>query len=322
MKTILSIGEASIDSFMFIHDANVHCTLDKSKCEFCMNYADKVMADDCVFTVGGNAANTSVAFSRLGLESQLFSVRGDDWIGEKIQETLLREKVDSRYVQVESGPSSYATAIVFQGERNLVIYHVPRNYRLPAFDPVDWIYATSMGRSFEAAYEQILTYVKKTGTKMSFNPGSFQLKAGVTAMKPYLAITEALFVNSDEARLLTELPSSASIRQLSEALYDFGPKIVNITDGSNGAYSFDGQKLLFCEVFPGPTIERTGAGDSYAAGFTAALLHGEDLGEAMRWAMANSASVVTKIGPQAGLLTKDGMAESLNDNHIVSPRIV
>lgn len=322
MKTILSIGEASLDSFMFIHDANVHCTLDKSKCEFCMKYADKVMADDCVFTVGGNAANTAVAFARLGLESQLFSVRGDDWIGQIIGETLDKEKVDNRYIQVEPGPSSYATALVFQGERNLVVYHVPRQYHLPNFDPVDWVYLTSMGKSFGAAYEKALTFIKKTGVKVSFNPGSFQLKSGIDALRPYLAVTEALFVNTDEARLLTELPASATFRQLSEALYDFGPKIINITDGANGAYAFDGQKLLFCEIFPGTVIERTGAGDSYASGFTAALVRGEDIGEAIRWGMANSTSVVTKIGPQAGLLTSDQMAESLNDNHTISPTLV
>lgn len=311
-----------MDSFLFIHEASVHCTLDKKKCEFCMNNADKVMADNCAFSVGGNAANTAVSFSRLGFESQLFSVRGDDWIGQQIQATLEKEKVDCRYIQVEPGPSSYATAIVFQGERNLIIYHVPRDYQLPSFDPVDWVYLTSMGKAFTHAYEKALHFIKTTNVKVSFNPGSFQLKAGVAKLKPFLAVTEALFVNTEEARNLTELSGAAGFRDLAEALYDYGPKIVNITDGPKGAYAFDGHQLLFCDIFPAEVVERTGAGDSYASGFTAARLNGEEISEAMRWGMANSAGVISAIGPQAGLLTKDGMTEALNNHHKIFPKTI
>lgn len=301
MKRILSVGEATLDSFMFIHDANVLCTIDKQKCEFCMNYADKISADNLVFSVGGNAANTAVSFARLGLDSQLSSVRGDDWLGEQIHKTLDQEKIDCRYIDVEPGPSSYATAIVFQGERNLVIYHVPREYHLPIFAPVDWLYLTSLGQKFEHAYEQVASFVAQNHIKLSFNPGTHQLKAGVTKLKPILTLTEVLFVNKEEAQHLTELSATASFQDLSAALYEFGPKIVCITDGPTGAYAFDGHELLFCQPFPIVVVERTGAGDAYGAGFTAALLHDQTIGEAMRWGMANSAGVVHEIGPEAGV---------------------
>ncbi|MEX0594531.1 MAG: carbohydrate kinase family protein, partial [Patescibacteria group bacterium] len=237
MKNILSVGEATLDSFVFVSNANIHCNIDKSKCEFCINYASKIMADDVQFHVGGNAANTAVSFSRLGLHSALYSMRGDDWIGKVIDEQLKKEGIDCRYIVVEPGPSSYATALVFHGERNLIIYHVPREYNLPDFDEVDWVYLTSMGKAYTGAYEKVVRFVKKTGAKVSFNPGTFQLKAGAKALKPILDVTECLFVNVEEARLLTELSTKATIRQLSESLFDLGPNIVNITDGPEGAYA-------------------------------------------------------------------------------------
>ena len=322
MKKVLSIGEATLDSFVFISEANVHCNIDKSRCEFCINYASKVMADDVQFHVGGNAANTAVSFSRLGFHSQLYSMMGDDWIAKQIDDQLKKESIDMKYIQVEKGPTSYATAMVFHGERNLVIYHVPREYNLPDFEEVDWIYLTSMGKACARAYEKVVSFVKKTGAKVSFNPGTFQLKAGVVKLKPILEVTEAIFVNKEEARLLTELPASSTIKQLSEALFDLGPNIIVITDGPEGAYAFDGHQLLFCDIFPAEVVERTGTGDSFAAGFSAALLNGEDIGEAMRWGMANSAGVVSKVGPEQGLLTKDEMAESLSDNHKIQPKKV
>lgn len=320
MKKVLSVGEATLDSFVFISDANVHCTVDKSRCEFCINYASKVMADNVEFHVGGNAANTAVSFSRLGFHSALYSMRGDDWIGKVIDEQLHKEGVDCRYVDVEKGPTSYATALVFHGERNLIIYHVPREYNLPDFDDVDWVYLTSMGKAYDGAYDKVVSFVKKSGAKVSFNPGTFQLKAGVKSLKKILDITEVLFVNKEEAQLLTELPASAMWRELAEGLFDLGPNVVVITDGPDGAYTFDGHQLLYCDIFPAEVVERTGAGDSFAAGFTAGLLNGEDIGEAMRWGMANSAGVVSKVGPEQGLLTKDQMAEILNDNHSILPK--
>lgn len=322
MKKILSVGEATLDSFIFISEANVHCNIDKSKCEFCINYASKVMADDVQFHVGGNAANTAVSFSRLGFHSQLYSMRGDDWLGKQIDDQLKKEGIDSRYIQVEKGPTSYATALVFHGERNLIIYHVPREYNLPDFEDVDWLYLTSMGKAYANAYEKVVRFVKKSGAKVSFNPGTYQLKAGVKALKSIIEVVECLFVNKEEAQQLTELSASASIRELSEALFDLGPKIIIITDGPKGVYTFDGHQVLFLDIFPAKVVERTGTGDGFASGFTAALLNGEDIGEAMRWGTANSAGVVSMVGPEQGLLTKDKMTEMLNDNHKIQPKKV
>jgi len=322
VKKILSIGEATIDSFMFLSDGNVHCNVNHSRCEFCLKYAEKVIADDLHFSVGGNAANTSVAFSRFGLSSQIYSITGDDWIGKRIHEVLEKEDVDCQFLDIEPGNTSYANILVFKGERNLIVYHVPRKYHLPKFEDVDWLYLTSMGKNYLPAYEQVLTYVKNTGVKVGFNPGSYQLRDGVHRLRPFLKMSEVLFLNLQEARSLTELRSSATVHHITEELYDLGPKIINITDGANGAYCFDGRALIHQKIFPGKVIETTGAGDAYAAGFTAALFYGEPLDEAMRWGMANSASVISQVGAQKGLLAKNRIVEILNDHPNLIPKVV
>jgi len=286
----------------------------------CIRYADKTLADDLIFSAGGNAANTAVAFARLGLESQLYSVIGNDWVGRQIEGVLKDEKVDLGYLQKEEGATSYATALLFQGEHQLIVYHVPRRYRLPSFDTVDWIYLTSMGADWRHAYERVLAYVKRNHAKVSFNPGAFQLKAGVGSLRPFLRLCEVLIVNRAEALGLVERSASTRIRQIAGDLYELGPKIVVITDAAGGAYAFDGRELLHCPIFPSKVVERTGCGDSFGAGLTAALLHGEDLGEAMRWGMANSSNVIGYVGAQKGLLTRSQMEEVLNDNHKILPR--
>lgn len=322
MKKIISIGEATLDCFVFLKDAEVRCELHHANCMLCINYADKILPEKIVFSTGGNGANTAVSFARLGLHSQLYTIVGNDNNGRQILDDFRTEGIDDKYIQVNDEMTSYTTGIIFQSERTLLVYHVPHQYHLPSFEPVDWVYLTSMGKNYKSAYDKVLTFIKTTGAKLSFNPGSFQLKDGVVALKKYLAVTEVLFVNKEEAMHLTEQPASASFGDLAEALYDYGVKIVNITDGPNGAYCFDGHELLFLGIIPSVVAQRTGTGDAYGAGFTAALLHGESIDEAMRWGMANAAGVVSKVGPEMGLLTKDQLREMLADYPKIVPKTI
>jgi len=60
-------------------------------------------------------------------------------------------------------------------------------------------------------------------------------------------------------------------------------------------------------ILPTPVVERTGAGDSFATAFISALHFGKPIKTAMCWGTVNSASVIMKIGPIAGLLTRAGL---------------
>lgn len=98
-----------------------------------------------------------------------------------------------------------------------------------------------------------------------------------------------------------------SIEKLTQALHQLGPKIVVVTDGSDGSYASYDQKLVTIPNYPDPEppLDRTGAGDAFASTIVAALAMGESMDTALRWAPINSMSVVQKLGAQAGLLTKD-----------------
>jgi ribokinase len=62
-------------------------------------------------------------------------------------------------------------------------------------------------------------------------------------------------------------------------------------------------------MYPDPSepVDRTGAGDSFASTFTAAIILGKTPAEALTWGPVNSMSVVQYIGAQAGLLTREAL---------------
>ena len=134
-----------------------------------------------------------------------------------------------------------------------------------------------------------------------------------------LAKTGVIFVNKEEAEIL--VGDSTTVSDLLYRLHRLGPDIVVITDGPNGAFASDGINQFFLPIFPLKVVERTGAGDAFATGFVAALYHGNTIKEALRWGAANSASVVTKIGPEDGLLKLTELRKMLQRFIKIKPTI-
>lgn len=303
---IISVGDATLDVFVSLHEASVMCNLQKDVCQLCLSYADKIPVEKVERMIGGNAANNAVGSSRLGLKSAFYSIVGNDETGRHIIETIHKEKVSCDYVQIDKKQeSNYSVVLNFKGERTILVYHIDRAYKMPKFKPTKWFYLTSMGKNHMDFHLQLLGHVKKTGAQLGFNPGTHQLKQGLEKLKPLLAATTVLFVNKEEAkRLVGEI---VDMKELLAATKRVGPKIVVITDGEKGSFAYDGVTYWKCGITETPVIERTGAGDSFATAFIAALNHGKEIPDALRWGTMNSGSVITKVGPQAGLLTKSQM---------------
>jgi sugar/nucleoside kinase (ribokinase family) len=166
-----------------------------------------------------------------------------------------------------------------------------------------------MGESYRPFYNHITEWlVKNPDVKMAFNPGSWQLRGGIKEIGNVIKLAHTIFVNKQEAEKLTGYEAKGEVtKELLMALSGLGPKVSVITDGSNGAYVFDGFKLLHCGIMPMDAYERTGAGDAFGSGFLAALIKGKTIEEALIWGTVNSASVIGYVGAQKGLLKEEDM---------------
>lgn len=322
MLDLISVGDSTLDTFVRINDASVQCTLDKHVCKLCLNYADKIPITRLDQKIAGNACNVAVGASRLGLKAGIYSVVGDDDTGKKIVRALKQEHVSQKYVRIDRGQSSnYSVVLNFKGERTILVYHHPREYVLPKFEPCQWIYYTSVANHYAPLERDLLEYVKRTKhpVRLAYNPGTHQLRNGLVKMREVLRRTSVLFLNKEEAQSLVR---STSIKGSLVALKRLGPDIVVITDGDAGAYAHNGHGDWFMPIFPTPVVEKTGAGDSFATGFLAGLMRGQTVGEAMRWGTANSTSVIGQIGPQAGLLTALEMKKMLKHFQRIKTRAI
>lgn len=307
----LAIGDTVTDAFIQLSDAWVDKDgASQAKGGLCVTFGDKVPFESVeIVRAVGNSANAAVAAARLGLKTGLVSWLGDDEEGAKCRETLRGNGVDDTYVTTEAGkPTNYHYVLRFGAERTILIKHAAWSYAMPEIDPAPrWLYLSSLADTSEPFHAEIADFLDRhPETKLAFQPGTFQIKLGKEKLARLYARADIFFCNKEEAeRILGVAP--APIPELLPQVRALGPKIAVITDGPNGAYAQgeDGAALRV-PMFPDrvPPVDRTGAGDATASTIVGALALGLPLAEALRWGPVNSASVVERIGAQAGLLPR------------------
>jgi sugar/nucleoside kinase (ribokinase family) len=310
MFDIISIGDPTIDTFLMIHDIQIENVGGHKKA--ILSWGDKLPVDELYRTVAGNAANNAVGSARLGLNTAYYCVVAHDTGGREIVHKMEKEKVSTRYIiKNDKHGTNASTVLSFQGERTIFVYHQHREYKLPPLVQSAWVYLTSTGKGFEKFYPALAKHLDKYKIKLGFNPGTFQLRAGPKANKSMLERTDLLSVNVEEAQSWVG-ECGRDPEELCKKLVKLGVKAVALTDGRKGAYSYSEEGFYYLPEFPGPRIEATGAGDSFTTAYIAGLFYGLPHKEALRWGPMNAGSVVLKVGPQEGLLTKHEIERQLN----------
>ena len=105
---------------------------------------------------------------------------------------------------------------------------------------------------------------------LSLDPGERYARRGLDEILPLLRRTDVLFVNDREMKMLTGMGA----REGGERLLGLGPDVVVCKSGAEGSSVITEEGVFPIDPVPVKVVDRTGAGDVYAAGFLAGLLKG------------------------------------------------
>ena len=320
---IITIGDATIDTFCTLEAESELYHLDKKGEWLCLRYGSKIPVKAVNTVIGaGNAANVAMGTHRLGLKTALHTILGDDAKGQAIKERLARHAIGTEYISLERNThTSSATVIDYRGDRTILVHHDEHQYKVLKFAETKWMYFSSICACADAFYPALARYVSERNIKLGFNPGSLQLRLGVAKLQPILSVSEVLFVDIQEGQRLVK-KKTKDAKQLLRSLRRLGPRIIALTDGRNGSYCFVGEAMYQIGIVDLPVIERTGCGDAYASGFISALHYGLPPAEAMRWGSVNGAHEATALGSQTGILAKKEIVSFLNKHKDFQPRFI
>lgn len=310
---ILVIGTSVIDLFLNVDRDHTHVT--EKTVSFTLG--DKVPTQIDKLAIGGNGANVAVGLARLALPSVLYTYFGDDILSQELRQSITQEGVE---LVASSGKQEYSPLhLIFNFEKDRIIFS---DYKIKQYEfayeksPPNYVYLTSIGTHWENAYTQALTYMQTNQIPYAFSPGSRQLEDMGEIFTNALTHASILFINKEEAvHILEKLGKSAdNMQNILLTLQSFGPKVVSVTDGAQGAYCADETKTVYhIKAFNNNKliIQKTGAGDAYATGFFASYLLKNPLVECMRWGALNAHAVMEHLGAQEGLMTKKQIEEEL-----------
>ncbi|MES3005328.1 MAG: carbohydrate kinase family protein [Patescibacteria group bacterium] len=317
LPEFIAIGDVVIDAFIRLNDTNAHIVENPSTStrEISMNYGDKIPFDFSEELPGvGNSANAAVSAARLGLTSALIANAGEDRHGQECTEQLKSENVQTQFIMTHKGlKTNYHYVLWYKDERTILIKHELFPLKMPDIGSPKWFYLSSLGENSLEFHEILADYLDKhPNINLIFQPGTYQMKFGTTALKRLYKRSKLFFCNLEEAQRILGI-QTREVRRLLGGLQTLGPILPVITDGPKGAYTLIDKRVVFMPSYPDPKppYERTGAGDAFASSFSVAIALGQTIETALKWGSINSMSVVQYVGAQKGLLRRAALEKIL-----------
>ena len=236
---------------------------------------------------GGKGANQALAALRLGAEVRMVARVGADSMADEALALLKAGGVDLSGVAVDASVPTGAAliAVDVEGENQIVVASGAN----AAFTP-DLLPALIEGAlicQMELPAETVAAAVARATGFVCVN-----LAPALDVADSVLQRADLIIVNEGEAEIYGKRLHGLS-------------GLVAITWGSRGAGLFrDGGRLATAEPPEVEAVDTTGAGDSFVAALTVALLEGQPLDRALDFACATGALTTTRAGAQPSLPTR------------------
>lgn len=230
---------------------------------------------------GGKGANQALAARRLGANVALIARVGEDAAAQEALALLRAEGVDlSQCLTVNGAATGIALIAVDPGGENQIVVAPGANRR---FEPNSLCLPVS-----DALICQLEVPLATIAEAAASYSGFFCINLAPAKAVPVgiLQRVDLLVMNETEAAF-----TGAAVNDCKG--------IIALTHGARGAELWQGGKKL-AEAQPPRVIpvDATGAGDTFTAALTIALVQGQQAQQALRFACAAGASATTKRGAQ------------------------
>ncbi|HET7171177.1 MAG TPA: PfkB family carbohydrate kinase [Gaiellales bacterium] len=246
------------------------------------------LVDRAVLTIGGSAAIMACGAARLGLETALVAAVGSDPHGDYAVGAVADRGVDVSGVRRVEAPTGL-TVILSRGDDRAILTSTGAMTALQAAD-VDPGILSGVRHLHVASYflldglrpglPALVAAAREAGVTVSLDPQddpAGRWRSGLPELLPHL---DLLFVNESE----------------SAALDTSACPLVVVKRGPQGAVAHTRGRSVIQAGVRVESVDATGAGDSFDAGFLAAWLGGADIPGALALACACGALSTRALG--------------------------
>jgi sulfofructose kinase len=250
---------------------------------------------------GGQVATAIIACALWGLQTRYAGKIGDDSAGELHRTEFERAGVDARLIRVPdcASQSSYILIDRTSGERTILWQRNQRLALLPEDLQRDWI------------VDARLLHVDGHDGHAAAVAARWARQAGIPVTADFDNLyhgAEELLSATDYAMVSREFPARMTaerdlFKSLPEMQRRYGCRVTGATLGREGALAWDGQKFWYAPAYRVNTVDTTGAGDVFHAGFAFGILLGWPLDKLLDFSCAAAGLNCTALGARGGIRT-------------------
>ena len=271
--------------------------------------------------IGGAPANFAYHVSQFGFDSRVVSAVGNDDLGDEILK-VFKEKQLKHQLQTVNYPTG--TVQVTLDDNGIPCYDIKEGVawdNIPFTDDLKRLALSTRAVCFGSLAQR--NEVSRTSINRFLDTmpdGEGQLKIFDINLRQGFFTKDiirdscqrcnVLKINDEELVAISRLFGYPGIDLQDKCwilLAKYNLKMLILTCGTNGSYVFTPGVVFFQETPKVPVADTVGAGDSFTATFTAALLKGKSVPEAHKLAVEVSAYVCTQSGamPELPQVLKD-----------------
>ena len=277
--------------------------------------------------LGGSAANTCVALSKLGVSSDLVTCISDDAIGEYIFKKLEDFNVGSnlcRRVDKKFQTQVAVVETILKNNQSILYRNNSCDLQLDKedidkinFQDYSAVFISGTALSSSPSREAVFYAAEKASTlsiplimDMDYRPYNWEsdeIKSNI--YKKIMKEMDIIIGNDLEFNIAN---NSTDGLQLAKDFINEKPSIIIYKMGEKGSQVFTTEKELNFGIFKVEAIKPTGAGDAFNGGFISSLFQGFSLEDSIKRGSANAAIVVTKVGCSSAMPGSNELEKFIN----------
>jgi sugar/nucleoside kinase (ribokinase family) len=305
-KAILGIGNALIDVLINISDDAVLQKFGLPKGS--MTLVDALLSAEIKketknstrsVQTGGSAANTVHGIAQLGGQCGYIGKISADEFGNFYLEEFRKNNINTHFFFSETG-TGHATGLISPDSERTFGTYLGAAMELTAeelsheiFSEYGILHIEGYLVQNHALIEAAMSIAKQNGLLVSIDMASFNIvKTNIEFLHRIIReYVDIVFANEEEATSLTGKEPEDALHEIAEMC-----SIAVVKLGAQGSLIQSGDRVIRIDAIPAKSIDSTGAGDIYAAGFLYALTENLDLEVAGKIGSLLAGNVVETMG--------------------------